>query len=113
LFRVSVRKIEKQREHPADILKKVNPLPPTKKTLKGVGSFSEDAKPTACKLCRGSRGDGNGSLARRMEPPPRNFTFEPVMQGLPDGQLFWIIKNVSKGTATPAHKFFLGKEQIW
>jgi hypothetical protein len=62
---------------------------------------------------KGVGGDGNGSLARRMEPPPRNFTCEPVMQGLPDGQLFWIIKNVSKVTAMPAHKFSLGEEQIW
>ena len=31
-----------------------------------------------------------------MEKPPRNFTCESVMQDLPDGQLFWIIKMAQK-----------------
>ena len=48
-----------------------------------------------------------------MEPPPRNFTCEKVMEALPDGQLFWVIKNGSKGTAMPAHKFSLRDDQIW
>ena len=75
--------------------------------------FSEDAKPTTCKLCHGSKGNSNGSLARSMEKVPRNSTCEPVTQDLPDGQLFWVIKYGSKGTALPAHLFSLGKEQIW
>ena len=99
---------------PGRYLEKVNPLPPTKENIeRGRKLFSEDAKPTACKLCHGSMGNGNGSLARRMELPPRNFTCQPVVQGLPDGQLFWIIKNGSKGTAMTAHKFSLDQEQIW
>lgn len=99
---------------PNRYLEKVNPLARTKENIeKGRRLFSEDAKPTACKLCHGKSGNGNGSLARRMEPPPRNFTCENVMQDLPDGQLFWIIQNGSRGTAMPAHKFSLGKEQIW
>jgi len=99
---------------PGRYLEKVNPLVPTKENVgKGRKLFFEDAKPTACKLCHGSRGNGNGSLARRMEPPPRNFTCGSVMQDLPDGQLFWVIQNGSRGTAMPAHKFSLGKEQIW
>jgi len=35
------------------------------------------------------------------------------MRDLLDGQLFWVIQNGSRGTAMPAHKFFLDKEQIW
>ncbi|MBT5470904.1 MAG: c-type cytochrome [Nitrospina sp.] len=99
---------------PGRYLDKTNPLPPTKENIeRGKKLFTEDAKPTACKLCHGHRGNGNGSLARRMEPPPRNFTCGKVMDDLPDGQLFWIIQNGSKGTAMPAHKFSLNKEQIW
>lgn len=99
---------------PGRYLEKVNPLAPTKENIeKGRKLFSEDAKPTACKLCHGSKGNGNGSLARRIEPPPRNFTCGSVMRDLPDGQLFWVIQNGSRGTAMPAHKFALGKEQIW
>jgi mono/diheme cytochrome c family protein len=101
---------------PGRYLKKVNSLAPTKESIeRGRKLFSKDAKPTACKLCHGSMGsgNGNGSLARRREPSPRNFTCDSAMEDLPYGQLFWAIKNGSKGTAMPAHKFSLGKEQIW
>jgi len=99
---------------PGRYLKKTNPLVPTKENIeKGRNLFEKDARPTACMLCHGSRGNGNGSLARSMEPPPRNFTCGKVMKDLSDGQLFWIIQNGSKGTAMPAHKYSLGKEQIW
>ncbi len=99
---------------PGRYLDKTNPLAPTKENIeRGKNLFIKDAKPTACKLCHGNRGNGNGNLARRMEPPPRNFTCAKVMNDLPDGQLFWIIQNGSKGTAMPAHKFSLNKEQIW
>ena len=80
---------------------------------KGKNLFLKNAKPTACKLCHGVRDNGNGHLAKRMEPPPRNFTCGKVMEGLPDGQLFWVIQNGSNGTAMPAHRFSLSKEQIW
>ena len=80
---------------------------------KGKKLFLKNAKPTACKLCHGIRGNGNGNLARGMEPPPRNFTCGKVMKDLLDGQLFWVIRNGSKGTAMPAHKFSLSTEQIW
>ena len=104
----------KTKKAPGRYLKKTNPLIPTKENIdKGRQLFLKEAKPTACKLCHGSRGNGNGSLARRMEPPPRNFTCEKVMENLPDGQLFWVIKNGSKGTAMPAHKFSLRDDQIW
>jgi hypothetical protein len=74
---------------PGRYLEKVNPLAPTKENIeKGRKLFSEDAKPTAYKLCHGSKVNGNGSLGRRIEPPPRNFTWGSVMRDLPDGQLF-------------------------
>ena len=103
----------KTKKAPGRYLKKTNPLNPNKENIdKGRKLFLKDAKPTACKLCHGSQGNGNGSLARRMEPPPRNFTCEKVMEDLPDGQLFWVIKNGSKGTAIPAHRFSLSDDQI-
>ncbi len=105
------RKTEKA---PSQYFKKMNPLALTKENIeKGKQLFTKDAKPTACKLCHGPHGNGNGNLARRMEPPPRNFTCREVMENLPDGQLFWIIQNGSKNTAMPAHKFTLSKEEIW
>ncbi len=52
---------------PGRYLKKTNPLNPNKENIdKGRKLFLKDAKPTPCKLCHGSLGDGNGSLAIRM-----------------------------------------------
>jgi mono/diheme cytochrome c family protein len=99
---------------PSRYLKKKNPVSATSENLaKGERLFNQDAKPTACKLCHGARGNGDGSLARRMAPPPRNFTCTEVMKDLPAGQLFWIIQNGSRGTAMPAHKSTLKPEEIW
>ena len=104
----------KTKTAPGGYLRKTNPLLPTKENIqKGRNLFVKDTKPTACKLCHGMRGNGNGSLAKGMEPPPRNFTCGKIMKDLLDGQLFWVIRNGSKGTAMPAHKFSLSKEQIW
>jgi mono/diheme cytochrome c family protein len=104
----------KTRKAPSRYLKKKIPIPATSENLaKGKRLFNQDAKPTACKLCHGARGNGNGSLARRMAPPPRNFTCSEVMKDLPPGQLFWIIRNGSRGTAMPAHKPTLKPEEIW
>ncbi|MBT5763570.1 MAG: c-type cytochrome [Nitrospina sp.] len=102
------------RKAPGRYLKKKNPVAATAENLEnGKRLFNQDAKPTACKLCHGARGNGNGSLARRLDPPPRNFTCADVMEGLPDGQLFWIIQNGSRGTGMPAHKSTLKPEEIW
>jgi len=104
----------KTRNAPGRYLKKKNPVSPTPENLaKGKRLYNQDAKPTACKLCHGVRGNGNGSLARRLDPPPRNFACAEVMKNLPEGQLFWIIKNGSRGTAMPAHKSTLKSEEIW
>ena len=104
----------KTRKAPGRYLKKKNPISPTLKNLaEGKRLFNKDAKPTACKLCHGAKGNGNGSLARRLDPPPRNFTCAEVMSDLPDGQLFWVIQNGSRGTAMPAHRVTLKPEEIW
>ena len=104
----------KTRKAPSRYLNKKNPIPLTLENItKGEKLFNQDAKPTACKLCHGAKGNGNGSLARRMDPPPRNFTCAEVMKDLPAGQLFWIIQNGSRGTDMPPHKSTLKPEEIW
>ena len=105
------RKTEKA---PSRYTLKQNPLFATAKNIeRGKLLYQAEAKPTACKICHGIRGNGNGRLARGLEPAPRNFTCEDTMKPLSDGQLFWIIKNGSKGTAMPAHRFTLSDEDIW
>jgi len=99
---------------PSNYIRRQNPLPATNKNIeRGKELYQKEAKPTACKMCHGIRGNGNGRLARGLDPAPRNFTCKDTMRSLSDGQLFWIIKNGSKGTAMPAHKFILGDEDIW
>jgi cytochrome c1 len=45
-------------------------------------------------------------------PPPRNFTCGVMMKDIPDGQLFWIIKNGSPGTGMMSFAG-LSDEQVW
>ncbi len=70
------------------------------------------AKPLACKQCHGMAGNGEGPMSLRMTPKPRNFTCSLTMDEVSDGQLFWIIKNGSKGTSMPAYKH-LSDEKVW
>ena len=88
---------------PLAYFRKENPLPPTpENTEVGKKLYYQNARPTACKLCHGVRGNGNGKLAVGLDPPPRNFTCAQTMDGISDGQLFWVIKNGSSRTAMPA-----------
>lgn len=65
-----------------------------------------------CAICHGKKGDGRGLLAGQFSLPPRNFTCKVDMSRIPDGQLFWIIRNGSEGTAMPSHEK-LSDEEIW
>ncbi|NIS85156.1 MAG: hypothetical protein GWN88_08570 [Nitrospinaceae bacterium] len=35
------------------------------------------------------------------------------MKTIPDGQMFWIIRNGSRGTAMPAHESTLSEKETW
>jgi mono/diheme cytochrome c family protein len=98
---------------PSNIYKKVNPLDPSiENILVGKGLYEEKAKPLACKFCHGMKGDGRGSMSLGLNPLPRNFTCAKTINDVPDGQLFWIIRNGSPGTGMPAFKK-LEDEEIW
>jgi hypothetical protein len=98
---------------PPNISKLKNPLESTPENLKkGKLLFQVKAKPLPCKSCHGMTGDGNGPMARGFNPPPRNFTCAKTVNGVPDGQLFWIIKNGSPGTGMLSYKS-LRDDQIW
>lgn len=84
---------------PDDFLTKTNPLPGSAGTINaGKTLFLKTAQPVACAMCHGELGDGKGFMGTALTPPPRNFTCGAMMKNLPDGQLFWIIKNGSPGT---------------
>ncbi len=98
---------------PEDISRLKNPLPPTQKNLDaGESLYHRDVQPTACKICHGDSGNGLGMMTEGLNPPPRNFTCKETMQGISDGQLFWIIKNGSPGTGMPAYRD-LSETQVW
>ena len=98
---------------PEDILSHSNPLPATVEAIQaGKTLFLTSAQPVACAMCHGNQGDGKGFMGAALVPPPRNFTCGAMMKDLPDGQLFWIIKNGSKGTGMMSFAG-LQDDQIW
>tara|TARA_B110000438_G_scaffold198712_1_gene190210 strand:- start:6020 stop:6529 length:510 start_codon:yes stop_codon:yes gene_type:complete len=106
--------LRKTKKAPSKYLLKKNPLFANAKNIeRGKSLYQKNSKPTSCKMCHGIRGNGNGRLARGLEPTPRNFTCTEIMKSLSDGQLFWVIKNGSNGTAMPAFKFTLSDKDIW
>jgi mono/diheme cytochrome c family protein len=98
---------------PGEFLAKANPLAAsTGHVQAGKKLFMETARPLACMNCHGTRGDGAGPLGGGLIPPPRNFTCGVTMKDLPDGQLFWIIKNGSPGTGMMPFAG-LSDDEVW
>jgi len=80
---------------------------------KGKAIYQKTAKPMACKMCHGKTGGGDGKLGKALKPAPRNFKCAKSMKKVTAGQMFWIIKNGSKGTGMVAHKKTLKDKDIW
>src|SRR5574341_1314224 len=98
---------------PAEFLSRANPLPASASVVQaGKRLFQETAKPLACSQCHGNRGDGQGAMGAALVPPPRNFTCGKMMKEIPDGQLFWIIKNGSPGTGMMPFSG-MPDEEVW
>lgn len=98
---------------PNDFLARTNPLSASAEVIQaGKTLFLKTAQPAACAMCHGDRGDGKGFMGAALVPPPRNFTCGAMMKDLPDGQLFWIIKNGSPGTGMMSFAG-LPDEQVW
>ena len=95
----------------------------TKKANKANGKkiYHKTAKPMACKMCHGAKKDpgglgaGVGKLGAAFKSPvaPRNFKCKATMKKISAGQMFWIVKNGSKGTGMVAHKKTLKDKEIW
>jgi mono/diheme cytochrome c family protein len=97
---------------PEEFYNRKNPVDNTPDNVeKGRLLFQLDAQPT-CVMCHGRRGDGTGGFGANLSPSPRNFTCSETMKGIPDGQLFWIIRNGSPDTGMPPFQD-LQDEQIW
>lgn len=106
--RVPVDQIEKARTW-------ANPLPATEETIeKGKTLFYGKA---FCVTCHGQDGKGFGGdiePGTLKGPLPRNFTDKEWQAARTDGELFWILKNGSKGTAmAPFVPLILTEEEAW
>ena len=98
---------------PKQFLTMKNPLSLNDKVLKaGEDLFQIQGKPITCKTCHGVKGDGKSESGFESTPTARNFTCAETMGTLPDGQLFWIIRNGSPNTSMFAFPD-LSDNQIW
>lgn len=96
---------------PDDIYQRANPLVTTNPKQGEQLYFDEEPGRYSCATCHGRRGNGKGPMSSHFTPPPRNLTCVRSAN-IPDGQVFWTIKNGSPGTDMPAHKNF-SDDQIW
>lgn len=86
---------------PADRLEELrateNPVPATaasvergREVYRGRGS---------CNVCHGEAGDGKGIGASGLDPSPRDFTNPRWQQARTDGELMWVLRHGSPGSA--------------
>ncbi|MBM4127476.1 MAG: cytochrome c [Nitrospira sp.] len=92
-----------------------NPIPATDDTIeRGKKLFHGKA---FCVTCHGKDGKGFGGdiePGTLKGPLPRNFTDKEWQAARTDGELFWILKNGSKGTAmAPFIPLILTEEEAW
>jgi mono/diheme cytochrome c family protein len=92
-----------------------NPLPADAEIIaKGKTLYEGKA---FCKVCHGPDGKGLGAdiaPGSLKGPLPRNFTDKKWQAARTDGELFWILKNGSKGTAmAPFIPLVLTEEEAW
>ena len=92
---------------------KINPIVSDKKEIKaGKRIYLGKDGNFGCANCHGKQGAGDGQLASQYNPRPRNFSCAQTVNSIPDGQLFWIIRNGSPGTGMPPHPYYSDLE-IW
>ena len=92
-----------------------NPLPADDEMIaKGKALYEGKA---FCKVCHGPDGKGLGADIDPKSlkgPLPRNFTDKKWQAARTDGELFWILKNGSKGTAMASFiPLILTEEEAW
>ena len=97
---------------PDDFYSRQNPQKATAERIEIGRKLYQKAASPACEMCHGIKGDGKGALATQFQPRPRNFTCTAMLDEIPDGQLFWIIRHGSPDTAMPAYKK-LSDRSIW
>ena len=88
-----------------------SPLPESQEIVK-QGKALYDGK-GGCFNCHGKEGGGNGPLAAQLNPSPRNFQHHGFWRHRTEGEIFWVIKNGSVGTAMVGFGGQLTDKEIW
>ena len=66
-----------------------------------------------CFNCHGKDGSGNGMAAVGLDPSPRNFQHHGFWRHRTEGEIFWVIKHGSPGSAMIGFGDQLTDEEIW
>jgi len=89
-----------------------NPLPRTAYTIeRGAKVYEQN-----CTGCHGATGAGNGPAAQTLYPPPANLVWvSQLLIGQWDSFMYWAVGEggAQFGTAMPAFKDSLSKDDIW
>lgn len=88
-----------------------NPLPDSAE-IREKGKALYNGKGT-CFNCHGTGGAGNGPAAAKLDPSPRNFHHRGFWRHRTEGEIFWVIKHGSPGTAMIGFGNVLSDEEIW
>ena len=90
----------------------INPFPPSQENIeKGKALFHGKA---FCMTCHGIDGRGYSDLPGLVGKLPRNFTDKVWQATRKDGELLWILKNGSEGTAMASFvPLVVTEEEAW
>ena len=88
-----------------------SPLAYSKETV-AKGKAIYEGKGT-CINCHGKTGHGDGPGATNLNPPPRVFRSHGFWKHRSEGEIFWVIKHGSPGTAMISFGGLLTDEEIW
>jgi mono/diheme cytochrome c family protein len=92
---------------PAKERKVKNPIPSSSESRSRAQKIYVDK----CASCHGVRGDGNGEMAKALDPHPSNFTDRHMMKEMTDGEIFWKI-TTGKGPM-PSYQKELTENERW
>ncbi|MBI3933150.1 MAG: cytochrome c [Acidobacteria bacterium] len=85
-----------------------NPYTPTTATVESVREHWAEH----CALCHGIDGSGNTPIGQSLYPKPTDLK-SPTVQGLSDGEIFYIISNGVRFTGMPSWSGTDSAEEIW
>ncbi len=91
---------------PAKERKVKNPVPSSPESR----SRGQNIYVAKCASCHGMKGDGQGEMAKALDPHPSNFTDRHMMKEMTDGEIFWKM-TTGKGPMPSFQKELTEKER--